>query len=950
MRFIQSTVALSVIGLLGVLSCGDDDPAAGPSSRYDAVPISNKVSIANLTAPVDVVRDEYGMVHVHARTIEDALRVEAYQVARDRTVQLELIRRSATGRMAELFGDDAPGLIDSDIAMRTVGLARTAKDMLEQLTPDERKWVEAYADGVSQFNARVITGDEVLPGGMIGLSQSAFQPWTAIDVLAIARFQALNLGYQADEEIDLSDFVEKTQTKLSASASDPLLSKRAGMLVDIVRFAPVDQAMPLTAFPNDGTNTMSYRKEQTQAPARVAVRRRSQEALTAAKAFANGIATARKIIGDKAMGMTGSNNWIVGPSKSATGNAMLASDPHLSLSAPSTFWMVHISVDGTTEEEKLDFAGLAFPGLPGIILGFNGNIAWGATTADYDVTDVYEETLTDDLSGVVFNGAPVPFQKVHETIVVAQSPPVEYDVLVVPHHGPVVPTITAEHTIAPLSGKSALSVRWTGHAPTKDLTAVFGMLKAKNVEDARSALRNFAIGAQNWVVADTKGDIFYTTQSHIPKRDKRAFTWDPQTFTGTLPCLTLPGDGTAEWTGAMLEEAFVPHAKNPPKGWLATANTEQVGTTLDNDPTNDKLPNGEAMYMGCWHDVGFRLGRIQERIEAVPKLTLEDMASIQGDARSSFGMKLAPAILTALDHADEEVKTPGTRKDLSTLVTSDRFKTAPLAEVRDLLTRWGTEAGYDAASGMNDHDNQPSADPKQALASKATSIFNAWLVRMVHATLDDEFEAIGATAPIDRKRALLNLMVADPKTLKTFDPETNDSALFDDMKTPAIESRDERIVSSLLDAIDFLKTRFGADMDAWRWGKLHTIRFNALIPLWKTLSIPQDPDPVFPLGFPRHGDGYNVDVASYPLPSALDESTSFSYSHGPTQRLVIEMTPNGPVARNALPGGNVWESTSPHFKDEAERWRRNQNRPVPFTTAEVVGSAEGRTVYELGTP
>ena len=120
------------------------------------------------------------------------------------------------------------------------------------------------------------------------------------------------------------------------------------------------------------------------------------------------------------------------------------------------------------------------------------------------------------------------------------------------------------------------------------------------------------------------------------------------------------------------------------------------------------------------------------------------------------------------------------------------------------------------------------------------------------------------------------------------------------------------------------------------------LRFASLVSLWKTLSIPADGQPPFP----RHGDGYNVDVGGYPLPAALDASTSFGYSHGPTQRLVVDMDPAGPVARNALPGGNVWASADPHFRDEAERWRRNQNRPVPFKAADVVAAAESRVVYD----
>ena len=666
----------------------------------------------------------------------------------------------------------------------------------------------------------------------------------------------------------------------------------------------------------------------------------------AARAFTHAIEGARKIIGDKALGFTGSNNWVVAPSRSATGHAMLASDPHLSLSAPSVFWMVHVSVDSPKLADQLDFAGLSFPGLPGIILGFNANVAWGATTADYDVTDVYDETLAPDGSGVVFRGATVPFEKVHESIVIKGHAPLEYDVLVVPHHGPVVPTITAEHTVLPPSGTKALSIKWTGHKATKDLSAVFGLLKAKNVDDARIALRDFAVGAQNWVVADTSGNIFYTTSSLVPKRDKAAFTWDPATQTGNIPCFTLPGDGSAEWTGAFLEEAFIPHVKNPAKGYLATANTEQVGTTLDNDPTNDKLPNGEPMYMACWHDPGFRLARITARIEgAGHPLTLDDFASIQSDARSAMGSKLSSQILTALEHADAEQKTPGTHASLAAVVASERFKGGPIAEVKELLQRWAAEADYEAASGIGADDNQPVADAKELMASRATTVFNAWLVAMIHATFDDELETIGVPVALDSRRALATLMTADPKTLKTFDAVTGDSVVFDDARTVAVETRDERVLTSLLDAIDFLRARLGTDPQQWQWGRLHAIRFRSLVSIWRSLSIPADPDVAFPIGFPRHGDGYNVDVAGYKVPAKLDSTADFTYSHGPTQRLVIDMDPRGPVARNALPGGNVWDSQDPHFRDEAERWRRNQNRPVPFSAADVIQAAESRIVF-----
>lgn len=965
-RSLLRTVSVATIVVASALSC-DNDPNNLPQKtsstpgRYNDVPQSGTKDITGLEGPVDVVRDKYGMVHISARSMVDALRVEGYQVARDRTAQLELIRRSATGRLAETFGDASPALIDSDISMRTVGLARTAKAMLDLATPTQRSWLEAYADGISQFNARIQTGDEEMPPGMVGLLPAAFAPWTAADLLAIARLQAFNLGYTEGEETVLTDFVEAVRAKLKSDSPDPKLAKRAGALVDLVRFAPLEPVTPITAFPNDPSGTMDGAPPPagtvtigTDHTTQGGLRARalpspviSRDVIAATKNYRAAMKAVRGMIGDAALGITGSNNWVVAPARSANGHAMLASDPHLSLSAPAVFWMVHVSVDAPKDEDKLDFAGLSFPGIPGIILGFNANIAWGATTADYDVTDVYQETLTPDGSGVVFKGANVPFQKVHETIQVKNGAPVEYDVLVVPHHGPVIPTITAQHKVTPpAAGSKVLSVRWTGHQATKDLDAVFGMITAKNVDDARKALSNFAIGAQNWVVADTSGNIFWTTHANIPKRDKAAFTWDPATFTGKIPCLVQPGDGSAEWTGQYLEDAFIPHVKNPQKGYIATANTEQVGTTLDNDPTNDKLPNGEPMYMGCWHDAGFRLSRIQQRIEGAGKpLGIDDLASIQADARSAAGSKLTPQILGAIEHAVAEQKTAGSFPGLTALVATDRFKNANLVEVQDLLKRWGSEADYDAASGMNPDDNTPASDPKEAMASRATSIFNAWIVAMIRATFKDELDAIGNDEGLDMKFALVALMTADPKTLKTLDATTNDSILFDDLTTPAQETRDERILTALLDSLDFLKTRLGADSQQWRWGRMHAIRFTSLVSFWGGLSIPATSDTVFPLGFPRHGDGWNVDVGGFPTPKVLDATTSFTYSHGPTQRFVIEMDPKGPIAKNVLPGGNVWHALDPHFRDEAERWRRNQNRPVPFETKAVVAEAEGRVTF-----
>jgi penicillin amidase len=939
---------LALVAALGP-SCSTSESLTGTGTPFgDGVPVTGRVVVANLTGPVDVVRDKHGMVHIYARTMKDAFRVQGYQVARDRTAQLELIRRSATGRLAEVLGDLSPDTIDDDIAMRTLGLGRVAKQMYDALPADLREWVDAYADGISQFNARVQSGDEQLPNTMLGLPKSTFAPWTGADVLAVARLQASNLSYDVDEEVGDTEYIDKARQTFRADSPDADLARRAGFLVDTWRFAPNDPTTTMRGFPNDAAHTMSdtRRPERSDAPAKVSAPVIAPQTYDATRAWRAALARVRGLFGEHPD--IGSNNWVVGPSRTATGHAMLANDPHLSLSAPPTFWLVHVNVAGPDPKENAHFAGTAFPGIPGVILGYNERLAWGATTIDYDVGDAYAETLTPDGNGVVYKGANVPIQKVRETIAIAGGAPLEYDVLVVPHHGPILPTIKDHKVVPPDPQRPAISTRWTGHQATEDFRFVTGLLRAKNVEDARAALRSFGTGGQNWVFADADGNIFWSTQVIVPKRDKRAFTWDPKTFSGTLPCFVLPGDGTAEWTGTV-DEAFIPHAKNPAEGFVGTANGDPVGYTLDNDPSNDLLPNGEPVFFQCSHSNGYRVGRIHQRILNAPKrIDLDEMASIQADARSYVGSVLTPSVLEALRHAKEEKTTPGTHPDIHDLVNGARWAAVNVEDLEATLVRWGRELDYDAASGMNPDDNTPVSDPREAAASKATLLFNTWLVRMIGATLGDEFEKLGVRGRGDVLRGFIYLMTAPPRSLATWNPILGDSILFDDLKTPNVfESRDDRILTSLLDAADFLKSKLGEDRNGWRWGRLHTLRFKSLVSLWSTMSVPPAGDPVFPNGFPRHGDLQAVDVANYGFrPESLDK-VDFSYGSGPTQRFVIDMAPTGPVARNVLPGGNVWDTTSPHIKDDAELWRRNQNHPLAFTKDDVVKEAEERIVYDV---
>ena len=948
LRFAGAFALALALFLLAQVDCTSKlplrDVGAPPPPSFSDVPTTGSIQLDHLAGKVDMVRDAHGTVHIYATSMPDALRVEGYQVARDRTAQLELIRRTAVGRMAEVFGNLDASLIDADISMRALGLNRVSQAMYAALDPksEQKAWLDAYADGISQFNARVQTGVETIPPAMLAFPTTAFAPWTGADVLAVGRLQAWNLSYDANLDIDNTTFVQEAQGVFTSTATDPLLAKRAGLLVDVVRFAPLDATTVLSGFPAGSSKSSPPASRFAGIP---------HVALSLLGATRGWSAATKRTHELFARDHFGSNDWVLAPSLTATGHAILANDPHLALSAPATFWPVHVQVTSSDPEQTLGFAGMGFPGLLGVILGFNDHLAWGATDAFFDVSDAYQETLTADGSGVIFNGQPVPFQTAHEEILVAGGAPVEYDVLLVPHHGPIVPDIRNHAVVPPDPKAGAISVKWTGMVATQDIDSIVGFLGAKTVADAKAALQSFAVGAENWVLADTNGDIGYSTHAVMPVRAKGAFTWSPASFSGTLPCFVLPGDGSAEWTGT-LPDQYLPQASNPKDGYVVTANNDQYGTTLDDDPSNDLLPNEQPMYWQAFYDPGLRAGRITRDITtAGKKLAPADVAAIQADARSNVAPILVPAIALSIGRAEAERATPGTHPDLGAIVKDPRYAAANVAGLGALLTQWGTSTEFDTRAGVSLDDGSLSSDATEAAASEATLVFNTWILTMERDTFGDELAKLGATVPpsrVDLRQSLTYMMGnADPSRLATFDPATGDSALYDDLTTAAVETRDERVIRALLDAIDVLRGNLGADETGWRWGKLHTITFASLVSLWGSLSIPPSGDAKFPRGFPRHGELWTVDVGDYGdwVPPA---STGFSlaYTNGPAQRLVVDLDPaSGPTASNALPGGAVWDNRSKHFRDEAELWRRNGSHAVPTTHDAIVPGADEHIVY-----
>ena len=320
------------------------------------------------------------------------------------------------------------------------------------------------------------------------------------------------------------------------------------------------------------------------------------------------------------------------------------------------------------------------------------------------------------------------------------------------------------------------------------------------------------------------------------------------------------------------------------------------------------------------------------------------MASLQADVKSAHGKTLAPALISALGRAEAEKTTPGTHPDLTEVVADAAYAAARVPELVALLEKWGSDHDYSAESGVNPDDGSFDVDPAEAEASQATAVFNAWLVRVLALTFGDEAAKLGRGGFPTKytSSAFIRLVNEDPKKLATYDAATGESSLWDDLDTTTEESKDERFVRALISGVAVLEKQLGADRDGWRWGRLHTVRFEALIPLWD-ITIPSSTDATFPGGFPRHGDQWVVDASNFSLTQGKDDDLAVDYGSGPVQRAVIEVTPDGPIIHNALPGGASYDNESQHFADEAELWRRNQNHLMPYRTDDVVAESDEHT-------
>jgi penicillin amidase len=560
MRFFARPARLGGIVLGGVASAAALGAAA--AFRWPLPRTSGTLRLPGLSAPVEVIRDRWGIPHIYAAGTADLFMAQGYVHAQDRLWQMELHRRLGQGQLAEIFG---PRALPADRFLRTLGFGRTARREAALLDGSVREAIEAYTRGVNVFlDQRGLR----LPLEFMVLRLRP-RPWEVADALVFGKVMALNLCENWTTEL--------LRARIIAAVG-------AGRATLLESGYPQNLPLAIPALQPYGS-------------------RIGEEALEGAQAT--------QVFAGAAEAGQGSNAWAVAGSRSATGRPLLANDPHLAIQMPSLWYENHL--DGG----DIHVTGASIPGSPGVVIGHNERIAWGATNGMTDVQDLYIERFDPaDPTRYEFRGAWERAEVVREEIVVrGQSEPVVEEVRVT-RHGPVVDTAPAGAPGGDGAVEGPLALRWIALQPGQLNRALLALNRAHDWQSFRAALADWTAPAQNFVYADVDGHIGYALGGAIPVRAQGD---------GRLP---VPGwSGDYEWTG-VIPHAELPHVLDPAEGFVVTANNRIVDDSYPYALPGEWLP-------------GYRAARIRALIEQTPAHDASSFARIHRDRRSLPGLQLA---------------------------------------------------------------------------------------------------------------------------------------------------------------------------------------------------------------------------------------------------------------------------------------------------------------------
>ncbi|MCC7382215.1 MAG: penicillin acylase family protein [Deltaproteobacteria bacterium] len=857
-------------------------PEPGPEPMVTP-PARSSIAVPGLAESVELNTDIYGISHLLCANDRDCYLALGYLDARLRFYTMDGARRTSRGRLATLLGSSA---LESDLAVRrylSTGEGTPIEEAVWPKLPEEaRGTLTAYAEGVNAFLADLRAqrngarpSEEYSArdpqGGPFDDTLATIPDWDPLDSVAIFVAAEQASGDHGDELV-FNDAARRFSPELFADLFLPTPE------VESFTVLSADRRFKRSSLGDpDGRANAASRRATARAVASARDRSdRAHGALEAARLDRDRVAQALHRVSPS----LGSNQWAVSGDATPEGHAIFAADPHWTLSNPSGLPVV---LDSKSRGAgSLHIFGVLMPGLPVFMAGHNEAVAWSCTVALVDTTDIYLETLSADGQSVRFQGRDVPIAERSSSFEVAHGEPATRRLRFVPHHGPLV--------YEDLASRIAVTVRWGATGAPPDLAHFFDLARAESVDDAAAAMRKVEALGCNLSFADRTGRVGWRVAAGVPSR--------PWASPSLAPWLPLPGDGRAEW-GDPVEDGFLERI-DPFAGFIATANNAIDDGWMDFDPTNDGGPYLQNSTTG-----GFRHARIIGRLLATRGThTASDSVALQADTYLVNGAGMVPPMLAALSSS----AAVGLRASGSLIGAA--------------LSRWK----YACPSGVDGIELGDPNDPDSArsIDSIGCTAFHVTLAALGEVVLADEFEAVGSTADhsyASRYRVLYRALARPDRLL-------SGAAIWDDVRTSQREWRELDIIRAFNLAGDYLTQSLGADLDRWRWGRVHT------------LTIPSYPSrPEWSLGpFVNDGGLESIDP-SYCL---LDGAGRCRQLSGSVLRMVVELAPSGPTTYFQLPAAIDLHRDSLSYAPLTARYLQNIPVVVPFTWDAQDGAARER--------
>jgi len=574
--------------------------------------ITGTVTIPELQDAVSVHYDKHLIPHIFAENDKDLYKAQGYITAKHRLWQMEFQTYAAAGRLSEIIGEAA---LNYDRRQRRNGMLFGAENSLAVVKkdPEALALLQAYADGVNAYINSLTPENYPVEYKLLDYKP---EPWSVEKTMHLLMYMT-DMLCGRDYDLEFTN----TLKKFGKDRFDLLFPDF---------FDVVDPVIP------KDTNWDFINIEMTKTPESEMV---------------NDSITVTELM-EKPNPRNGSNNWAVAPTKSASGNAILANDPHLGLNLPSIWFVMQLSTPSHS------VYGATLPGAMGVIIGFNEDISWGVTNATRDVKDWYKIEFQNEKRDTYKYDDQWKKTSVRLEEIKIKGKETFIDSVIYTHHGPV----SYDKNFRNDDELKGYAMKWAGHIGHNFTDLFYKLNRAKNYDDYLNATKNHVAPAQNFIFASKTGDIALWIQGKFPNKWK-----------GQGKFLMDGSNPEHDWQ-SFIPSQFNAHSKNPERGFLSSANQHPTDSTYPFYVFND----GYQTY---------RNRIINNFFTSKETFDVDDFKSLQNNNYNLKASELLPTLLENLEIS----KLNEDEKDVLSILKDWNFDNDIDQKAPSIFAQWNRE-------------------------------------------------------------------------------------------------------------------------------------------------------------------------------------------------------------------------------------------------------------------